>query len=167
MKNWNVLLENINKSILNVQTIWFYEDKSVKTAFITILSNPGVTRMFFWFSELRGKPELKDFTQPQLCILLKKAAIVKYDTVLSLKSSGESTFAFVKTVSGLIGPRQLRKCARQPFPFSCLSLILLFGNESYFRVAPYPTSQLYPLFGSLGCLCFREAESEITEGWAG
>lgn len=94
--------------------------------------------MFFRFSELRGKPELKDFTQPQLCILLKKAAIVKYNTVLSLKSSRESTFAFVKTVSGLIGPWQRRKCAQQPFPFSCLSLIFTVWKWNLFSGCALP-----------------------------
>lgn len=69
----------------------------LKTSFITVLPNPAPT--FFSFSELRGKPELKDLIEPQLCILLKSAAIVeKKKAVLSLKSSGESTFAFDKMV---------------------------------------------------------------------
>lgn len=116
----------------------------LKTSFITVLPNPAPT--FFSFSELRGKPELKDLTEPQLCILLKSAAIVekKKKAVLSLKSSGESTFAFDKMVWGLIGPWQLPQCAQQPFPSSSLCLILLCGSGSCFQVVPYPTSQLDP-----------------------
>lgn len=79
--------------------------------------------------------------------LLKQAAIVrglKKKAVLTLKSSGESTFAFDKTVWGLIGPWQLRKCAQQPFPFSCLCFIPLGGSGSCFQVVPYSTSQLSP-----------------------
>lgn len=47
---------------------------------------------------------------------------------------------------GLIGPWQLRKCAQQLFPFSCLCLISLCGSGSCFQVVPYPTSQLDPVW---------------------
>lgn len=70
----------------------------------------------------------------------------KNKAVLSLKSSGDSTFAFDKTVWGLIGPWQLPKCAQQPFPSSCLCLILLCGSGSWFQVGPYPASELDPVW---------------------
>lgn len=41
---------------------------------------------------------------------------------------------------------QLPQRAQQPFPSSCLCLILLCGSGSCFQVVPYPTSQLDPVW---------------------
>lgn len=114
----------------------------LKTSFITVLPNSAPT--FFSFSELRGKPELKDLTEPQLCILLKSAAIVEKKKKL---------FWVLKVLENLLLPLikwsegwQLPQRAQQPFPSSCLCLILLCGSGSCFQVVPYPTSQLDPVW---------------------